>query len=267
MRKNVKKYYANLTRSQQIEVYRKKNAAIRHEYYTLSSRHSSMEKCMLTFTASGKGRGVYTKLRLINELKKHLVHLINVSSFEIYHFTVIEMGHSFTNPHLHVQLWYDDFEAVQSIYDKVIERFSLNETRCSLSTPQRSHDFNYNYIIKDFAKDLTDDYLWNLEQTKKRMRKTLGTKLRFYSRSKSKYTQKMYRFFYRAFNVIREKADEFIGWFYSIFFRKERTFKASTIFLNLYIEQVDESVFCLGIFSFLEFQSVLDFAPCLDPPL
>jgi len=268
MASNVKKYYANLTRTQQIEQYRKKNSAIRHEYYTLASRHSSLDKFMFTFTAGGKGRGVYTKLRLINEIKSYVTYLIANSKAEIYFFSNIEVGHKLSNPHLHTQLWSDDLEAVRLIYERVIEKFGLNAKRCKLSTligstPQQNHGF-YNYVIKDYSKDLNDNELWNLEQTKKRMRKTLGLKLRFYSRSKSKYTSKIYKILYHYYGVLREKADEFLDWFFSIFFRKDRVFKRD---ISSFISINNKGMFCVEcLISFEVFESILFYAPSRDPP-
>jgi len=207
-----------ITKSDKIASYRKKNRAVRHEYYTLSSRHSDMDCYMYTFTSSIKG--TYQKLRLINEIKTYITYLIANSCAEIYFFSNIELGHSFTNPHIHTQIWADDLEAVRVIYDKVIAKFSLNKKRCKLSEPQQQ-SISYSYVLKDYAESLDDDRLWAIEMAKKRMRKQLALKLRFYSRSKSKYTQKAYRYFYRAFGVLRGVADEFIDWFLEIFFNKE----------------------------------------------
>ena len=98
---------------------------------------------------------------------------------------------------------------MSSIYERVICKFGLDSKRCSLSEPQRSHEY-YNYVIKDYSKKLSDDELWNLEETKKRMRKTLGLKLRFYSKSKGRYTSRLYRMVYRLFGVLRAFADDFL---------------------------------------------------------
>jgi len=175
---------------------------------------------MFTFTASGKGRGVYTKLRLINEIKSYVTYLIANSNADIYFFSNIEIGHKLSNPHLHTQIWCDDKEAVRAIYDKVLDKFELKSKRCSLSEPQQSHKF-YNYVIKDYSKDLNDNDLWNLEQTKKRMRKTLGLKLRFYSRSKSRYTSKLYKMVYFSYKVLRAFADKFLDFMIDNFFVKK----------------------------------------------
>jgi hypothetical protein len=53
------------------------------------------------------------------------------------------------------------------------------------------------------------------------MREKLRTTIRFYSKSKGKYTQKAYRYFYRYFGVLRGVADEFIDWFLDLFFNKD----------------------------------------------
>lgn len=232
---------------------------------------------MFTFTSGGKGRGVYTKLRLINEIKSYVTYLIANSSAEIYFFSNIEVGTELSNPHLHSQIWSDDKEAVRAIYERVISKFGLNASRCSLSEPQRSHKF-YNYVIKDYSKDLNDDEVWNLEQTKKRMRKTLGLKLRFYSRSKSKYTSKLYRMVYHAFRVLRAFADKFLDFFIENFIVKNSQMK------KILDAKKTSSVFSISSFITIREQGLLDFdfsdtffifyfgiailfyAPAADPP-
>jgi len=227
----------------------------------LATRHSDLGCYMYTFT-SGKG-GTYQKLRLINEIKTYVTYLIANSKAEIYFFSNIELGHSYTNPHLHTQIWSDDKNAVRAIYDKVISKFSLVKKRCSLSEPQRTLPF-YNYVIKDYSSGLSDNEVWNIEQTKKRMREKLRTTIRFYSKSKGKYTQKAYRYFYRAFGVLRGVADEFLDWFFSIFFKKKRVFKTSiSSFISIIRIKGFVEVFYI---SFCFHFDIIRFAPSLDPP-
>lgn len=206
---------------QKIQSYRKKNSAVRHEYYSLCDKYSHLDKYMFTFTAGSRGRGVYTKLRLMNQIKSYVTYLISNSPSDIYFFSNIEIGHSLSNPHVHVQLWSDDKNAVEKIYSAVIEKFELNDSRCRLSE-QESEKTYYDYVIKDYSKKLSDDEIWKLEETKKRMRKTLGLKLRFTSKSKGKYTSKMYKMVYRAFRVLRAVADKFLDLVTSsLFFKRE----------------------------------------------
>lgn len=273
-----KKRNIPLSRADHIRSYRKKNSAIRHEYYTLASKYSDLDKYMFNFTVGGRGRGVYTKLRLINEIKSYVTYLIANSTAEIYFFSNIEVGHKLSNPHLHTQIWSDDLNAVSLIYERVIAKFGLDSKRCKLSEPQRSHDF-YNYVIKDYSKDLNDDEVWNLEQTKRRMRKTLGLKLRFYSRSKSKYTSKLYRMVYHTYSILRAFADSFIDFLVSTFFVKKSSRqeildfqKESFVFSNSSFITIKNKAFLdfgfFDTFSFFYFNiEVLFYSPSVDPPI
>jgi len=221
---------------------------------------------MFTFTAKGRGRGVYTKLRLINEIKSYVTYLIANSKSEIYFFSNIEIGSELSNPHLHSQIWSNDKDAVSEIYSRVIKKFELVKKRCSLSLPQQTHKF-YNYVIKDYSKDLSDNQLWNLEQTKKRMRKTLGLKLRFYSRSKSKYQNRLYKIAYRYYGVLRENADKWLDFILPIFFNKE-AFKSAPI--SSFITIKNKEFFIIRVLKFIIFRQSLDilfYSPSLDPPL
>jgi len=278
-------------------------------------------KYLFTFTASSKGRGVYTKLRLINEIKSYVTYLIANSKADIYFFSNIEIGSELSNPHLHTQIWSDDKEAVSEIYDRVIKKFALKAKRCKLSEPTRSagpscwttqkqdsvsgpkddishkvHPFGlpkngdkdvvlkgkpqrpldfYDYVIKDYSKNLNDDEIWNLEQTKKRMRKTLGLKLRFYSRSKSKYTSKLYRMVYHTYGILRAMADSFIEFMVNTFFVKkgdrEDLLKKNISSISSFITIKNKGVLiCVVVNIFLGFTvdlEILFYSPANDPPL
>ena len=254
-----------ITKEQKIWSYRKKHACVRHEYLTLATKYSGLSKSMFTFTIGG--RGTYSRLRLINEVKTYVTYLIANSNAEIYFFSNIEIGHALTNPHLHTQLWCDDKNALRAIYEKVIEKFSLVKKNCSFSKPQQKHDF-YTYLIKDYAKDLTDEQVWKLEQTKKKYRKQLGLKLRFYSRSKSKYQSRLYKIMYRYYGVLREFADAFLDKFFSLFFRKERIFKAPiSSFITIKNKACEESCLENSFWTFRLVLEILFYSPSNDPPL
>jgi hypothetical protein len=268
-----------LTRSDHIAVYRKKNRSVRHEYLTLASKHGGMGNFMLTFTSSLSG--TYSKLRLINEIKSYVTYLIANSKSEIYFFSNIELGHSLTNPHLHTQLWSDDKNAVQLIYDKVIAKFSLDKKRCRLSVPQQTSTKFYTYLLKDYAETLTDDRIWKLEQVKKKYRKQLGLKLRFYSRSKSKYQSRLYKIVYHAYGVLRALADNWIEFFLDTFFvRKEKREALLRAKKSLVLSSFSSFIliknkgFVFGLFfHFVLFTTILKtnidilfFAPATSPP-
>jgi hypothetical protein len=269
-----KKYNIPISREDLIASYRKKNANVCHYYHTLANQHSSLGKFMLNFTAP-RG-GTYQKLRLINEIKSYVTYLIANSKSEIYFFSSIEIGHELTNPHLHTQLWTDDEEAVRAIYDKVIKKFRLVKKWCKLSTPHEPHQTSkiyYTYLIKDYDKGLTDDQVWKLEQTKKKYRKQLGTKFRFYSRSKGKYTVKLYKMVYHTYKVLRALADDFIDFMIDTFFVRKslrrdildnkKVIKLS--FISSFILIENKGFECV-LFEFICSLEILFFAPATDPP-
>lgn len=270
-----------LTRADHIKKYRQKNSSVRHEYYSLATAHSSLSQFMFTFTVGGRGRGVYTKLRLTNEIKSYVTYLISNSKADIYFFSNIEIGHSLSNPHLHTQVWSDDKDTVRVIYDKVIAKFSLKSKRCKLSKPQQPQQF-YNYVIKDYSKDLSDNDLWNLEQTKIRMRRHTyidkdGLKqklnIRFYSKSKGKYTQKMYRMAYRVFGVLRVYADDFLDLVTSnLFFKREfleELLHLKTLAISSFISIKNKGLFNFEIHFFCFSRNGIDilfYSPATSPP-
>ena len=250
---------------------------MRHEYLTLASKYADMGAFMFTFTSSSK-HGTYVKLRLINEIKSYVTYLIANSKADIYFFSNIELGHSLTNPHLHTQIWSDDKDAVEKIYERVIDKFSLDKKRCKLSSPQQTST-HYNYVIKDYAETLTDEQAWKLEQTKKKYRKQLGLKLRFYSRSKSKYQSKLYKIVYLTYGILRAFADDWIEFFVNTFFlkkelrepilRSKKLTKSCFISIkNKWIDCLENSFFTFKFdFFFGDVISFYGFAPANAPPI
>jgi len=110
----------------------------------------------------------------------------------------------------------NNYDDVRTIFNRTIEKFNLNNSRCKLSTP--THDkLYYDYVIKDYRKDISDVEIWANENAKKGIRKHLGKQVRFYNMSKDKYSQKLYKFVYRLYRKLRLYANEFIDCLASIF--------------------------------------------------
>ena len=227
---------------------------------------------MLTFTKGGAG--TYSKLRIINEIKSYVTYLIANSKAEIYFFSNIEIGSKLDNPHLHTQIWSDDKKAVRAIYDKIIAKFYLDSKRCKFSKPQQPHKY-YNYLIKEYASDLTDKQVWDLETTKRDMRRTLGLKVRFISKSKGKYTSKLYRLVYHVFGVLRALADDFLDFFTNVLFigkkkieaiigkKRDVLVKSKSSFISIKNKEV---VMLPTLMSETYSIEILFFSPANDPP-
>lgn len=216
------------SKSWKLQNYRKKHSKIRHEYYAMAGKYKSWDKKMLTFTVpsaiQGKTikKGRYTKLRYLLELRAYLSKCFN-NTDGIKYFMNIELGKAYSNPHLHIQLWIDPMtssQAINLIFKKAIAKFDLKKDRCYITEPENDNAF-YDYVIKDYSKDKTDKEIWDYETQKDRMKDQLGLdRIRWYSKSRDKYTQRVYKIFYKYFGVLRKYANEFIEKFIGMFFQR-----------------------------------------------
>jgi hypothetical protein len=233
----------------------------------MASKYSSWNKYMLSFTVPSSVRGKtikngrYTKLRELIKIRAYIGKLLNNSSYVKY-FMNIELGKKYSNPHIHIQLWIKDSTSStpSNIFNKTITKFSLNKHRCKITSPEKDIDI-YNYVIKDYAKDLSDEDLWNLETQKKRMRKQLGSKVRFYSKSSDRFSKKIYRIMYYSYGIVRENVEKAIDFFIKNFFfiRDKKDLK----FIVFFIEA--------SKLSYIEQEKVMEFlfevlATCRGPP-
>ncbi len=280
------------TKAEKILSYRKKYSAIRHEYFVMAQKYMSYNKVLLTFTVptdikeKSIKNGRYSKLRKLIKIRAYIAKLLNNSSDAKY-FMNIELGEHYSNPHLHIQLWIKGLDIKNegldirsghklnnitstitlNIYDKTIKKFDLNKNRCYITEPTHAIPI-YNYIIKDYAKELTDKQIWDLETQKKRFRKIMDSKVRFYSKSKDSYCKSIYRKLWYGLGIVREKANEFLDFFINkfFFFNKRNLPKNRILLINFselgymyitYTEQERESFLNIN---------VLFFSPCLSPP-
>jgi hypothetical protein len=179
------------------------------------------------------------------------------------------MYHGIGHPHLHIQLWFKSTSSnPANIFEKTIKKFDLNKNRCYITEPTHSIPV-YNYVIKDYAADLSDEQIWNLETQKKRFRKVMGSRVRFYSKSKDSYCKSIYRKIWYGLGIARDKANDFLDFFINkfFFFNKRNLPKISSFVFSfsklgyMYITYTEqERTICFDI-------DVLFYSPCLDPPI
>lgn len=279
------------TKAEKILLYRKKYSAIRHEYFVMAQKYMSYNKVLLTFTVptdikeKSIKNGRYSKLRKLIKIRAYIAKLLNNSSDTKY-FMNIELGEHYSNPHLHIQLWLKGSDiinqaldissghklnnttssAITNIYEKTIKKFYLNKNRCYITEPTHAIPI-YNYVIKDYAKDLTDKQIWDLETQKKRFRKIMDSKVRFYSKSKDSYCKSIYRKLWYGLGIVRDKANEFLDFFINkfFFFNKRNLPKNSSLVIKFSIlSNKEQEVFLFD--GFLLIIDVLFYSPCLDPP-
>ena len=157
---------------------------------------------------------------------------------------------------------------IANIYDKTIKKFDLNKNRCYITGPTHAIP-TYNYIIKDYAKDLTDKQIWDLETQKKRFRKIMDSKVRFYSKSKDSYCKSIYRKLWYGLGIAREKANEFLDFFINkfFFFNKRNLPKISSLVIKFSIlSYKEQEEFLFVLHRMFLYIAIYVFAPCLDPP-
>ncbi len=294
------------TKAEKILSYRKKYSAVRHEYFVMAQKYMSYNKVLLTFTVptdikeKSIKNGRYSKLRKLIKIRAYIAKLLN-NSIDTKYFMNIELGEHYSNPHLHIQLWIKGSDInnegldirsghklnnitssiITNIYEKTIKKFDLNKNRCYITEPTHAIPI-YNYVIKDYAKDLTDKQIWDLETQKKRFRKIMDSKVRFYSKSKDSYCKSIYRKLWYGLGIVRDKANEFLDFFINkfFFFNKRNLPKNGTFVFDLsklcyiknklyiLIELLSISLqlkFTIFLMSGIWFIDVLFFSPCRDP--
>ena len=159
---------------------------------------------MFTFTYSDDDK--YFKMQVINQIKNYISKLIsNTKSDNIKFFSNIELGENYTSPHLHVQLFYDNYNQIMKIRYKVIEKFGLFSEFCEVTMPKHKEAI-YNYVIKNYDSKIPDEELLLLDTVKKDYKGMLNKNIRFTSMSKEKYSKSIYKKAY-SYGIKKENVD------------------------------------------------------------
>lgn len=124
---------------------------------------------------------------------------------DIKFFSSVELGKNFDNPHLHIQIWFHNEKQIEKIYNKVIQKFGLFSEYCKMNVSGNDCEI-FNYVVKDYSKNLSDIEIDKLDEHRRAYRAVLGKNLRFKSHSKGEYTKLIYRRFY-ARGIRRENVD------------------------------------------------------------
>lgn len=152
----------------------------------------------------------FSKLSMINDIRNYFNKLIrNTKNDTIKYFSNIELGSDLDNPHLHIQVWHDNQKQIDKIYEKVIDRFGLFIDYCKVSYPSTYKEV-YNYVIKDYSKDLSDDEIMRLHDAKSAYRGILDKNIRFSSHSKGTYTKSVYKSLYCKYGIKKDNVDYLI---------------------------------------------------------
>jgi len=149
----------------------------------------------------------FSKLDMINDIRNYFVKLVkNTKNDNIKFFSNIELGEFKDNPHVHIQVWHDNQNQIDKIYNKVISRFGLFSEFCRLDKQKNDKEI-FQYVIKDYSKYMTDEQLLKLDDAKRIFRGVNDKKYRFSSHSKGKYTKAIYKSLYSKFDLKKDVVD------------------------------------------------------------
>jgi len=146
-------------------------------------------------------------MQVVNEMRNYFNKLVrDTKNPEIKYFSNIELGKNYDNPHLHIQLWFNNEKQITKIYKKVIEKFGLFSEFCKLNISKDNENKFYDYAIKDYAKNMSNERILELDIHRREYRAVLGKNFRFSSHTSGEHTKLIYKRLY-AKGIKRENVD------------------------------------------------------------
>ena len=210
---------------------RTKNNRVWSNYLYICDRNQDNDKALITFTSPKIE--AYDKLEHIKHIKQHFSKLISNLKIDIDKFAVVELGQNKNNPHVHIQLFYNnkDLEKIQRAYTKTLVKFNLHEKSCAFTKTDKTqtHIKYFSYILKEFAKKLSDNELMELDEARSKLRVKKNKNMQFISRSHNLLTRAVYKHLYFKHDIGYSKADFFYhgNFFHLIKSKNKRHFKIS----------------------------------------
>ncbi len=182
---------------------RSKNKKICSSYLYICDRNKDKDRMLITFTSSKKT--AFEKLSHIKEIKNHFSKLLSNLKIDIDKFSVIELGANYSNPHLHLQLFYNeiDFNKILRAFNKTLLKFKLNEKRSILSKEDKSkHKLDYFvYILKEYSKNLSDSEILKLDKARSSLKINENKNIQLVSHSHGVLSKKVYKELYYQYKI------------------------------------------------------------------
>ena len=166
-----------------------KNDKTKSAYLHLCECNIGRKRALATFTVQAM-QNKQDQLLLIKKIKNYFSKKLQNLKCDVQYFSVIELGRSRSNPHLHVQLFYneEDLHKVEKAYQKCLEFFLLVNKRCKLVKEfgeASDSPLSFNYIIKEFDNlKLSDKEILDLDAARKRLKQGKTKNLQFFSKSR-----------------------------------------------------------------------------------
>ena len=174
-----------------------KNNRDKSAYLHLDDVNRHRSRALVTFTVLSMV-DKQLQLILIKEIKNHFIKLLRNSSIDVVHYCSIELGKSLSNPHTHLQLYFEEenIDKINKAFQKTLNYFSLDEKRCKLVQENKDFKMNssFNYVIKEFDNCLlSDSQILAIDKARSSMKKNEAKSIPFFSRSRLPYPHVLYK--------------------------------------------------------------------------
>jgi len=209
---------------QKLELYRlkNKNNKIKSKFIHLHECNIGRERSLVTFTLPKMGNAT-EQLIGINEIRKFFIKRLQNLKANIQYFTAIELGKNFDNPHLHIQLYFDDQdeERIDDAYFKTLKQFQLILKRNKITKvdSSASSTTSFNYAIKESDNQHQDDkeiLKRNKAKQKIKSKNIRAKNISFYTSSRSMLPQPLYKKLWFDYDMNYHAVNELISKGYAI---------------------------------------------------
>ncbi len=191
-----------MTREKKLKLFqiKSKNKRIKSSFIHLYEINKERDMALATFTVSSftdKSK----QLVFVKEIKNHFIRLLKNSSIDVQYFASIELGKSLNNPHVHIQLYFEEenISKIQKAYQKTLDFFNLNQKRCKLVQEDKelSKNSSNNYAIKEWDNTvMTDNQILALNKARSSLKKGEAKNLQMFSKSRALNPHQLYKVLY-----------------------------------------------------------------------
>lgn len=153
-----------MTLKRKKDVERKNNTAVA-KYFALYAENADKAKCMITFTANKKTIKANTIIKdaFIEKVRSILTRK-RYARCHFKYFVTLELGERYDNPHVHIQVFYDNILPVKEAYEYIIQKYGLESNNCDLSEAKKT-EISFTYIIKNYYSSNFDEKLEEIKYT------------------------------------------------------------------------------------------------------
>ena len=216
-----------------------KNNKIKSKYIHLHECNIGRERLMVTFTTP-KIKDSVTQLIQIDEIRKFFIKRLQNLKADIQYFTAIELGKSFNNPHLHIQLYFNkkDVNRIDDAYLKTLNQFKLNKKRNKITKMDSSisKKTSFNYPIKESDnKQQSNENILKRDKARKKIKSNdiKAENIKFHTSSRSLLPHPLYKKLWFEYGIGYNGVNELVKCGYVVKFTNNTLILMKEIFKDL----------------------------------